>query len=209
MQLLKNLAWRYATKKFDSKKRISESDLEKIKEAISLSASSYGLQTYKVLIIEDTEIRKRLQPKSWGQSQIVDASQLIVFCNYTKVEENVIDDYLKLKADIQELNIDDLKGYGDFMKSKILELTDNATKNWTSKQAYIGLANLLVACAELKIDACPMEGFEPEAYDEILGLSEKGLSVAVIATIGYRSEEDLTQHSRKVRKPINKLFETI
>ncbi|WP_378176912.1 NAD(P)H-dependent oxidoreductase [Aquimarina sp. SS2-1] len=209
MQLLKNLEWRYATKKFDSAKKISESDLEKIKKAISLSASSYGLQAYKVLIIEDPEIRKRLQPKSWGQSQIVDASQLIVFCNYTKVDEHVIDDYLKLKAGIQELNFDDLKGYGDFMKSKVTTLSDETTKAWTAKQTYIGLGNLLAACAELQIDACPMEGFEPEGYDEILGLSEKGLSAAVIATIGYRSEEDATQHNKKVRKPFSKLFETI
>jgi len=209
MQLLKNLEWRYATKKFDSTKKISESDLEKIKNAISLSASSYGLQAYKVLIIEDPEIRKQLQPKSWGQSQIVDASQLIVFCNYTKVDEKVIDDYLKLKATIQDLNLDDLKGYGDFMKSQISEFSDDEIKSWTAKQTYIGLGNLLAACAELKIDACPMEGFEPKAYNDILGLSKKGLSAAVIATIGYRSEEDLTQDNKKVRKPINELFETI
>ncbi|MBW1295523.1 NAD(P)H-dependent oxidoreductase [Aquimarina litoralis] len=209
MQLLQNLEWRYATKKFDSEKKISNSDLESIKTAISLAATSYGLQAYKVLIIEDPEIRKKLQPESWGQSQIVDASQLVVFCNYTKVDEKVIDDYLKLKADIQELNFDDLKGYGDFMKSKLTELPDDVVKAWTAKQTYIGLGNLLAACAELKIDACPMEGFEPEGYDNILNLSEKGLSAAVIATIGYRSEEDMTQHSKKVRKPMDELFETI
>ncbi|WP_299261268.1 NAD(P)H-dependent oxidoreductase [uncultured Aquimarina sp.] len=209
MELLKNLEWRYATKKFNPNKRISESDLEKIKQAISLSASSYGLQAYKVLIIEDPEIRKQLLPKSWGQSQIVDASQLIVFCNYLNVNDKVIDDYLKLKGAIQDLSSDDLKGYGDFMKSKITKFSDEAVKSWTTKQTYIGLGNLLVACAELKIDACPMEGFESEAYNDILDLSEKGLSAAVIATIGYRSEEDLAQHNKKVRKPINELFETI
>ncbi|MGY3792935.1 NAD(P)H-dependent oxidoreductase [Aquimarina sp. 433] len=209
MQLIQNLEWRYATKKFDPEKKVSKSDLENIKKAISLAASSYGLQAYKVLIIEDPEIRKKLQPESWGQSQIVDASQLIVFCNYTNVDNQVIDDYLKLKADIQNLNLEDLKGYGDFMKSKITELPDEIMKAWTAKQTYIGLGNLLAACAELKIDACPMEGFSPEGYDSILNLSEKGLSAAVIATIGYRSEEDMTQHSKKVRKPIQELFETI
>lgn len=209
MQLIQNLEWRYATKKFDPEKKVSKSDLENIKKAISLAASSYGLQAYKVLIIEDPEVRKKLQPESWGQSQIVDASQLIVFCNYTNVDNQVIDDYLKLKADIQNLNLEDLKGYGDFMKSKITELPDEIMKAWTAKQTYIGLGNLLAACAELKIDACPMEGFSPEGYDSILNLSEKGLSAAVIATIGYRSEEDMTQHSKKVRKPIQELFETI
>lgn len=209
MQLIQNLEWRYATKKFDPEKKVSKTDLENIKKAISLAATSYGLQAYKVLIIEDPEIRKRLQPESWGQSQIVDASELIIFCNYTNVDNQVIDDYLKLKADTQELNIEDLKDYGDFMKSKITELPDDIIKVWTAKQTYIGLGNLLAACAELKIDACPMEGFNSEGYDKILNLSEKGLSTAVIATIGYRSEEDITQHSKKVRKPMEELFETI
>ncbi len=209
MQLIENLKWRYATKKFDPNKKIADSDLEKIKEAVSLSASSYGLQAYKVLIIEDKELRKQLQPASWGQSQITDASHLIVFCNYSTVGPEVIDNYLKLKAKTQGLNFEDLKGYGDFMKGKIGALPDHALKNWTAKQTYIGLGNLLAACAELKIDACPMEGFEPEQYDNILELSKKGLSAAVIATIGYRSEEDATQGNKKVRKPIDQLFETI
>ncbi|WP_271765058.1 NAD(P)H-dependent oxidoreductase [Aquimarina algiphila] len=209
MELIQNLKWRYATKKFDPTQKISETDLEKIKEAISLSASSYGLQPYTVLIIENPELRKQLQPVSWGQSQIVDASYLVVFCNHTKVGAETIDSYLKLKADIQNLNIEDLEGYGDFMKSKIGELNDDAIKNWTARQTYIGLGNLLAACAELKIDACPMEGFEPEEYDTILGLSEKGLSASVIATIGYRSDEDITKDSKKVRKPISELFQVL
>ena len=209
MQLVENLKWRYATKKFDDTKKVSATDLDNIKEAISLSASSYGLQAYKVLIIEDLELRKKLQPASWGQSQIVDASHLIVFCNYTKVQPEVIDEYLKLKADTQGLNVDDLSGYGDFMKSKIGSLPEDAVKSWTAKQTYIGLGNLLAACAELKIDACPMEGFEAEQYEQILGLEEKGLSAAVIATIGYRSSEDGTQNSKKVRKPISELFEVL
>ncbi|SHJ54100.1 NAD(P)H-dependent oxidoreductase [Aquimarina spongiae] len=209
MQLVENLKWRYATKKFDETKKVSATDLEKIKEAISLSASSYGLQAYKVLIIEDTEVRKKLQPASWGQSQIVDASHLIVFCNYTKVQPEVIDEYLELKANTQGLNVDDLSGYGDFMKSKIGSLPEDAVKAWTAKQTYIGLGNLLAACAELKIDACPMEGFEAEQYEQILGLGAKGLSAAVIATIGYRSSEDPTQNSKKVRKPIHELFEVL
>lgn len=209
MQLLEHLKWRYATKKFDVNQKISDTNIEKIKEAVSLSASSYGLQAYKVLLIEDQELRKKLQPVSWGQSQITDASYLVVFCNYTKVGPDTIDAYLKLKADTQGLQFDDLKGYGDFMKSKIGELSDEALKVWTAKQTYIGLSNLLAACAELKIDACPMEGFEPDQYNEILGLTDQGLSAAVIATIGYRSEEDVTKDSKKVRKPIHQLFEVI
>ncbi|TPN84734.1 NAD(P)H-dependent oxidoreductase [Aquimarina algicola] len=209
MQLLEHLKWRYATKKFDATKKISETDLNKIKEAVSLSASSYGLQAYKVLIVEDPEIRKQLQPVSWGQSQIVDASQLIVFCSYTQVGPEMIDSYLNLKAKTQGVDPENLTGYGDFMKSKIGEHSDESMKNWTARQVYIGLGNLLAACAELKIDACPMEGFEPDQYNTILGLSDKGLTATVVATIGYRSTEDATQNDKKVRKPISELFEII
>lgn len=209
MELIENLKWRYATKKFDSSKKIGNDDLEKIKEAIQLSASSYGLQLYKVLIIEDDDLRKKLQPASWGQSQIVDASQLVVFCNYATVEEEHIDEYVALKSSTQGIDAEQLKGYGDFIKTKMKEKTDTEIKSWTERQTYIALGNLLTACAELKIDACPMEGFEPSQYNEILGLTEKGLSAAVIATIGYRSDEDQTQHGKKVRKSVDDLFENI
>ena len=207
MQLIENLKWRYATKKFDPSKKVNPEDLEKIKEAIQLSVSSYGLQHYKVLIIEDVVIREKLKPASWGQSQITDASHLIVFCNYTQVKDEHIDDYLQLKADMEGISADALKGYGDFMKGKIGEKTDVEKDNWTARQTYFAVGNLLAACAELKIDACPMEGFEPDKYNEILQLSERGLNAAVIATIGYRSDDDKTQKSKKVRKPFETLFE--
>lgn len=209
MGLIENLKWRYATKKFDSGKKVSADDLEKIKEAIQLSASSYGLQLYKVLIIEDAALREKLQPASWGQSQIVDASQLIVFCNYSTVEDEHIDEYVDLKSSTQGIDAEQLKGYGDFIKSKMKDLSGTEVNNWTGRQTYIALGNLLAVCGELKIDACPMEGFDPEKYNEILGLKEKGLNAAVVATIGYRSDEDQTQHGKKVRKSIDNLFETI
>lgn len=209
MDLIKNLKWRYATKKFDPNKKINTEDLAKIKEVIQLSASSYGLQLYKVLIIENAELREKLKPASWGQSQITDASQVIVFCNYTDVKDEHIDAYIDLKANSLGIAADELKGYGDFIKGKMGEITTEQKSQWTARQTYIALGNLLAACAELNIDACPMEGFEVQQYDEILGLSAKGLSAALVATIGYRSSEDDTQHAPKVRKPANLLFETI
>ena len=209
MELIKHLQWRYATKKFDPTQQVSGENLEKIKEAIQLSASSYGLQLYKVLVIKDKTTRETLRPASWGQSQITDASHLFVFCNYSEIKDEHIDEYVQLKADIQNADPDRLKGYGDFIKSKLGEQTTAEKNHWTARQTYIALGNLLAACAELKIDACPMEGFDPEKYNEILGLSEKGLNAAVIATIGYRSREDQTQDAKKVRKPMGSLFETI
>jgi nitroreductase len=206
---LENQNWRYATKKFDPSKKITEADLETLKEAIQLSTSSYGLQPYKVLIIENPEIRAKLQPVSWGQTQIIEASHLFVFTNFVDVKENHIDDYLQNMAITRGLAIEDLKQYSDFMKSKIVLLPANDKSIWSAKQTYLALGNLLNAAAELKIDVTPMEGFEPAKYNEILGLDKLGLNASLVATIGYRHEEDATQHYPKVRKPMNELFETI
>ncbi len=203
------LNWRYATKKFDTSKKISESDLEEILTAVQLSASSYGLQLYKILIINNIEMRANLQPATWGQSQTVDASHLLVFCAKADVVDADIDEYIALKAETSGINPEDLKGYGDFMKSKIVPMPTEQKKAWTSRQTYIALGNLLSACALKEIDACPMEGFEVDKYDEILGLSEQGYMATVVATIGYRSAEDQTQHAPKVRKSKERLFQVI
>lgn len=208
-QFIENQNWRYATKKFDALKKVSNDDLKTLKEAIQLSTSSYGLQPYKVFIIENPEIRKQLQPVSWGQTQIVDASHLFVFANYVSIDESHIDNYISNIAKSRKLNIENLKGYGDFMKSKILTLSKEELSVWTSKQTYLALGNLINAAAELKIDVTPMEGFEPEKYNEILKLNELGLNASLVAPIGYRHEDDANQHLVKVRKPIEELFETI
>jgi nitroreductase len=206
---IENQNWRYATKKFNSDKKISNSDLEILKEAIQLSSSSYGLQPYKVLIIENEEIRKQLQPASWGQSQITDASHLFVFASVTNVDAEYITRYAENMAKTRNIPFDSVKGYADFMIGNITTLTPEKQIIWAQKQAYLALGNLLNAAAELKIDVTPMEGFLPEQYNEILGLKEKGLYATLVATIGYRHDEDDTQHYAKVRKPITELFETI
>ncbi len=209
MELLKNLQWRYATKNFDPEKKVNKVDLEKLKRAIQLSVSSYGLQFYKVLIIEDLEIRKELKPDSWNQNQITDASHLFVFCNYSEVKTEDINAFIHLTAKTRNINYDDLHGYGDFISSKLNEKTKAQQTNWLERQPYLALSTLLMACAELKIDACPMEGFETDKYNEILGLKEKGLNACVIASIGYRKSDDHSQHLPKVRKPMDLLFEEI
>lgn len=209
MELLNHLQWRYATKKYDPTKKVSDQDIDQIKEAIRLSASSYGLQLFKVLVIEDPALREQLKPASWGQAQITDASHVLVFCGYSEVKDEHIDEYLTLKADTQQLDIDAIKGYGDFIKGKMGEVPVEFQQVWTGKQTYIALGTALAACAELKIDSTPMEGFDPAAYNEILGLNEKGLKADVVLAVGYRSEEDATQHAPKIRKPVEKLFETV
>lgn len=206
---LENQNWRYATKKFDATKKVSEQDLATLKEAIRLSSSSYGLQPYKVFIVENEALRAQIQPAAWGQTQIVDASHLLVFASMTNLDADYIDGYLQNVAQTRGIPADMLQGYGDFMKSKITTLTEEVRNVWTSKQTYLALGNLLNAAAELKIDVTPMEGFEPAKVNEILGLDALGLHASLIATVGYRHEEDATQHQAKVRKSHEDLFITL
>jgi nitroreductase len=203
---IENQQWRYATKKFDASKKISASDFEILKEAIRLSSSSYGLQPYQVIIVENSELRKKIQPVAWGQSQIVDASHLFVFANIINFGEEGIDAYLNNMIRTRGLSAEAVSGYGGFMKSKIVPLPQEDKNAWTSKQTYLALANLMNAAAELKIDVTPMEGFEPEKVNEILGLNQIGLNATLLAPVGYRHEEDATQFYAKVRKSNEELF---
>ena len=206
---LENQNWRYATKKFDATKIVSAEDLNTLKEAIRMSSSSYGLQPYKVIIVENPELRAQIQPAAWGQSQIVDASHLIIFANETNVGDDAINNLLNTMSVTRETPLEALAGYGDFMKSKISTLEPAVKNVWTSKQTYLALGNLLNAAAELKIDVTPMEGFVPEQVNNILGLDKLNLNASLIATVGYRHEEDTTQHYKKVRKSQEDLFITL
>ena len=209
MNLLENLKWRYATKKFDASKSINKDDLEKLKEAVQLSASSYGLQLYKVFIITNKELKRKLKAAAWNQDQLTDASHVFVFCNYTERKNEHIDEYIEATSKIQNTPLEKLAGYSDLIKQSLSDKSDGAWQSWSEKQTYLALSNLLVACAELKIDSCPMEGFDPEQFNTILGLDQNGLNATVIAPVGYRSAEDHTQFRKKVRKPKETLFEEI
>lgn len=206
---LEHQNWRYATKKFDTTKKITTEDLTVLKEAIRLSTSSYGLQPYKIIIVENPELRAQLQPAAWGQSQIVEASHLIIFANETNIGDEAIDSFLKNVSETRNTPVEALSGYGDFMKSKISTLPVEEKNIWTAKQTYLALGNLMNAAAELKIDVTPMEGFLPAQVNEILGLEELGLNACLIATLGYRHAEDATQHYKKVRKSNEDLFITL
>jgi nitroreductase len=206
MELIKHLNWRYATKKFDAGKKISSTALEQLKEVIQLSASSYGLQLYKVLIIESQSIKEKLFPHAWNQQQILDCSHLVVVCNYTYISNDDIDAYISQLADSQQVNRNTLAGYGDMIKTKLGEKSLAEKTSWLKSQTYIALANLIAGCAELKIDACPMEGFQAEKFNDILNLNELGLNASVIAAIGYRHNDDPASAKKKFRKPKEELF---
>lgn len=193
------LNWRYATKKFDPIKKVNKADLDTLLEAARMTACSYGLQPYHFYVIEDEQTKIKLRKASWDQSQITDASHLIVLANKPTFDEGLVDNYLENLIEVRGLAKEDVAGYSQMMKSSLIGLTDEQKKSWTSNQTYIVLGNLLTIAAEMEIDACPMEGFNNAQYNEILGLNDKNLNTAVVLAIGYRSKDDQTQNYSKVR----------
>ncbi|ASS49671.1 MAG: hypothetical protein A3D31_01805 [Candidatus Fluviicola riflensis] len=205
--IIEQLQWRYATQQYDTTKKINETDLEVLKESIRLAPSSYGLQPYKVIMVESAELREQLYHQSYGQTQVKDASHYFVFAVQNTLEILHIEAYIDRVAATRELDVNQLAGFAHVMKSTTAQLTREQQFDWNSKQAYIGLGNLLTAAALLHIDATPMEGFDSAAYSELLQLKDHTAVLAV--ALGYRSITDSYQFRTKVRKEADLFFETI
>ena len=208
-KIIEDLNWRYATKKNDTTKKISTQDFNTIKESLRLSPSSFGLQPLKYIIVENKELREELKMHSFNQSQITDASHMIVFCSFIDIKENHIDQYIENIAKTRSQEIEKIVGFGDYMKKEIFPMDKSLLANWNSKQAYIALGQVLHTCATLKIDATPMEGFKADKYEEILGLTEQNLKSILVCAFGYRSSDDTNSSLLKVRKSQNDLFTSI
>lgn len=208
-KIIEDLNWRYATKKFDSTQRISDEDLATIKESLRLTATSFGLQAMKFIIVENPAVRQELKGASWGQTQITDASNMIVLCSYIAVDNEHVDAYMQDVANAQNVPIEATEQFGNYIKGSIANFTPEQKSIWASKQTYIALGQVMHTCASLRIDSTPMEGFDPGAYDKILGLSEKNLQANLVLALGYRHAEDDAQHRVKVRKSHEALFKTI
>lgn len=206
-KIIEDLNWRYATKKFDPTRKIASEDLEIIKESLRLAPSSYGLQPLKFILIEDMNLRHRLKEKSFNQSQITDASHLLVICSFTEISEEYIDKHIENMAEIRSIPKERISGFGNYMKKEILPMEKVKMIEWNAKQAYIALGQLLHTCASLRIDATPMEGFEKEAYNEILQLDKLGIQAVLVCPLGYRSVEDSNQFLKKVRRSKDNLFD--
>lgn len=206
---LKSLEWRYATKKFDASKELSEDQLNLLLDSIQLTASSYGLQPYEVFIVEDKEIRTKLSDAAWNQPQILDANYVLVFAVNTNVDETYLEKYMQNTAATRNISLEALSGFSDMIKNTVLTFPQEQKVEWAKRQAYIALGNLLSTAAVHKIDACPMEGFDAAQFNEILDLPSKNLDATVIATIGFRAEDDQMKDAKKVRKPKNELFTKI
>lgn len=206
MSLIEKLNWRYATKKFDHTKKLSTEQLSDLLAAVRLAPASAGLQSYKVIVVEDPKIREQLRAAAHGQAQITDASQLIVLASETNLDETYVKNFIDFVAEKRQIGRENLAGYEQMLVGNVNRLSEDQRLVWSNKQTYIALGVLLTAAAEMGIDACPMEGFNPAQFDEILGLKEKGLTTAVIAAVGFRAEDDSYSKLVKVRKPEEELF---
>ena len=198
MNLIENLNWRYATKKYSDRK-VSADDLNKIIAATNLSASSAGLQPYRLFIVGNEELRNKLGEGSFN-GQIADSSHLLVFAAFEKITEEHIETYINHIASERGLPVEALADFKAALVNGILNRTDEVNFTWAARQAYIGLGTALIAAADLQIDSTPMEGFDADKFDELLNLKEKGLKSVVTLALGYRDEEqDMYAKFKKVR----------
>ncbi|WP_430412868.1 NAD(P)H-dependent oxidoreductase [Kordia sp.] len=202
MQIVDSLKWRYATKKFDATRFLTTAQLNTLKEAFNLTATSYGLQPIRLVVIQNKELQEQLVPHSWNQRQVADASHLLVICIENTVDEASIEAYFNRVKAIRNTPDEILMPFKGFMLESFSKKTPEELNTWASKQAYIALGNLLTVCGVEQIDACPMEGFSPEKYDEILGLEAHGLSSTLVLPVGYRAEDDMFADFKKVRKSL-------
>ncbi len=205
MKLLDALEWRYAVKKMNGTK-IPAEKLNHIIEATRLAPSAFGLTPYSIIVVEEEETRKKLQPAFYNQSQIVDGSAVIVFAAWNNVTEKEVAEYMQDIAEQRGVAVDSLKEFAGYINGSLKNLSADQARIWADKQAYIALGFGLVAAASEQIDATPMEGFAPAAVDEILGLSALGLHSTVALTLGYRdAANDYLVNAKKVRRDHKKL----
>lgn len=199
--LLAQLNWRYATKKFDAAKKIPAETWAALEHAAVLAPSSFGLQPWKFVVVSSPEVRVALRAKSWNQPQITDASHLMVFARRTSVTKAEIDAYMARIAEVRGVTRESLQGFRDMMAGFIVDspAPGFSADVWTSRQVYIALGFFLSAAAVLGVDACPMEGIDAGAYDEILGLKGSAFATTVVAAAGYRASDDATSAMKKVR----------
>ena len=206
MSLVEKLQQRAAIKKFDPSKKISAEQLDQLQSAVQLAPSSYGLQSFKVIVVQDPETRAKLRAAGYNQPQITDASALFVFASLTTLDEAFGKKFIDLVADTRSVDRASLEGFEQVILGTLSSRTDDQKLAWSHKQTYIALGVLVSEAAELGIDAGPMEGFDAAQFDEILGLKEKGLTTSVIAAVGFRAEDDIYSKMIKVRRPKSELF---
>ncbi|OBX25730.1 nitroreductase [Gelidibacter algens] len=202
MDIIESLQWRYATKKFDRNKNLTDEKLQTLKQAFNLTATSFGLQTISLLIIENETLRNELLPAAYNQKQIVEASHLLILCIKDHINTNDVDELFDNVSYLRNTPETILEPYRNDLKSMMQKMTQEQQQEWSIKQAYIALGNLMTVCAVERIDSCPMEGFDRAQYDNILKLHEKELKSVLLLPVGYRAEDDMFANFKKVRKAL-------
>lgn len=200
------LKWRYATKHFDSSRKLSEEKLEILKQTFNLTATSYGLQPVKMIVVSNQEIKNQLMPLTYNQPQVRDASHVLILCVESEIDTDFITDHFKRVEETRKTSREIL----DRFEKNLVEIfngwSNDEIKQWMINQLYLTLGALLTVCAVEKIDSCPMEGFQPKEYDKLLGLDEMGLESVIVLPVGYRNESDFFLSLKKVRRGIDELI---
>ncbi|MDJ0795980.1 MAG: NAD(P)H-dependent oxidoreductase [Calothrix sp. MO_167.B12] len=198
--VLQQLHWRYATKKFDPSKKIPEETWKVLEQSLVLAPSSFGLQPWKFIVVRNPQIRNQLLEHSWGQTQVVDASHLVVLAIKKDLNTSDVDRHLQRMSEVQGVPVENLQKFADVVKGFLKQIPDPLDINhWSTRQTYIALGQYMTCAAMLGIDTCPMEGFIPAKYDEILGLPAQGYKAVVVCPAGYRAADDKQATRPKVR----------
>jgi nitroreductase len=209
-EIIQVLNWRYAVKRFDAAKKISDSVWKILESSLILAPSSYGLQPWKFLVVENPSLREQLKAVSWNQSQVTEASHFVVFLTRDKITESDVREYIEDIASTREVTRESLKGFEGMLLTNVVEgKTGVDLLHWTQRQAYIAMGFLLETAALLKVDSVPMEGLVPLAYDRILNLEGSGWRSVAAVALGYRHPEDKLQYAKKVRFPAEKIIQKV
>ena len=206
MSIINSLSWRYAVKRMNGNK-VSQDKLDTLLDAITLSASGFGLQPYQIFMVEDADLKAKIQPIAYGQPQIVESSHLLIFAAWNEVTEAQIDAYMNLIAETRGMSLSDLGDFKGAIAGSMKYKSKEQQAEWADRQVYLAMGTALAAAGELQIDTTPMEGFIPAKLDELLGLEAKGLHSVLILAIGERDEAtDYMVNVKKVRTPKSELF---
>jgi len=200
--IIEKLTWRYATKKFDASLKLPEEKITVLKESFNLTATSYGLQPLKMVVISNTEVKKGLVPFTMQQAQVADSSHVLVLCTESRLTPGYIKNYFSNVEKTRNTPRAILTPFEDFLIQSFSEKSAVEIKSWMENQVYLAMGNLLTVCALEDIDACPMEGFEPKKYDTYLELDKKGLNAVLVLAVGYRDNQDLHASLKKVRRGV-------
>ncbi len=208
--MLAQLRWRYAVKRFDPTRKIAAATWSALEEALVLSPSSWGLQPWKFVVVTDPAMREKLLPVSWNQRQVVDASHLVVLCIRKNLGLADIDRFVRRTAEVRGVAVESLAKFQHVLVKDIVDGPRSLfTNQWAANQVHIALGNFLTAAAMVGVDTCPMEGFEPAKYDQLLGLSAKGLASIVVCAAGYRGADDKYATLPKVRFAVEEVIERL